>query len=133
MRNIVPRKDSNRVEKLNSLIQQLIGMIIMPYLKSTSGLTTVSKVQCSRDLKWAKVWITVLNGDDDAVLNTLHNNLYDIQGELNRQLDMKVVPRITFYLDTTTRHADHISHIFQEIQKEREESGANEDQEKSKE
>ena len=119
MRNTTPRKTTNRVERLNSLIQQLIGTIINPYLTNTAGLTTVSKVQCSGDLKWAKVWLTILNGDDNAVLNTLHNNMYEIQGDLNEQLEMKVVPRISFHLDTSTRYADHLSHIFQEIEKER--------------
>ncbi len=30
-------------------------------------------------------------------------------------LSMKLVPRITFFLDTTARHAEHISEIFQKI------------------
>jgi ribosome-binding factor A len=119
MRNESLKKNTNRVDKVNSLVQQLVGSIILPYLKNTKGLTTISKVQTSKDLRWAKVWITVLDGDDEAVLNTLHNNIYEIQGELNRDLAMKIVPRLSFHLDTSTRYADHISKIFQEIEKEK--------------
>lgn len=119
MRNQAPRKNTNRIEKVNALIQQIVGSIIRPYLKNAKGLTTISKVQTSKDLRWAKIWITILNGDDEAVLNTLQNNIYDIQGELNRDLNMKIVPRLSFHLDTSTRYADHISQIFQQIAEER--------------
>ena len=118
MSNTAPRKNTNRVEKVNSLIQVLLGNILLPYLKQLSGLTTVSKVQCSRDLKYAKVWISIVGGDDEVVMNTLKNNIYDIQGELNRRMEIKIVPRISFHLDTSGRYAERINEIFKKIEDE---------------
>ncbi len=91
----------------------------MPYTKGSNGLVTVSKVQTSRDLRWAKVWITIVNADDDSIIGLLNNNIYDIQGELNRQMEVKIVPRISFHLDTTARYAEHIGKIFKQIQEEK--------------
>ena len=116
----VPQRKTNRVEKINSLVQRLLGEILLPYLKTSKGIVTISKVETSRDLRWAKVWITIVNGNDDATLEMLKNNLYDIQGELNRAMEVKIVPRISFHLDTTARYAEHISNIFKEIEHERE-------------
>ena len=116
-----PKKNSNRVEKVNSLIQHLLGGILLPYTVPLKGLVTVTKVQCSKDLRWAKVWVSNVDGDEKATLNTFNNNIYDIQGELNRQLAMKMVPRISFHLDTSGQYADHINKIFKKIEDERSE------------
>src|SRR5258708_5477902 len=108
-------KKTNRVEKVNSLVQRLLGEILLPYFKSSEGVTTISKVEASKDLRWAKIWITIVGGNDQAILGMLKNNLYDIQGELNRMMQVKIVPRISFHLDTTARYAEHINKIFKEI------------------
>lgn len=125
MRNIAPKKNSNRIEKVNSLIQHLMGGILLPYFKSGSnGIVTVSKVEVSRDMRWAKVWISVVDGagdsNDETVLNTLKNNLYDIQGELNRQMEVKIVPRVSFHLDTSARYAAKMNELFRKIEEEHE-------------
>jgi len=126
MRSQAPKKNSNRIEKINSLIQHLMGSILLPYFKSGSnGIVTVSKVETSRDMRWAKVWISVVGGDnganDEAVLNTLKNNLYDIQGELNRDMEVKIVPRVSFHLDTSGRYAAKINELFKKLEEEHDE------------
>ncbi|MDB4939755.1 MAG: ribosome-binding factor [Candidatus Doudnabacteria bacterium] len=115
----IPHKKTNRVEKINALIQMLLGVIILPYTKDQGTIITISKVNTSKDLRWAKIWITVVDEEKDKkVLKTLQNNLFDIQGELNRLMEVKIIPRISFHLDTTSRYADHISQLFHEIEKE---------------
>ena len=109
------RKNTNRVAKINSLIQKEVGRILLSILDSENGLVTVSKVEASGDLRWAKVWISIVGGDDDAILKEIHHNLYDIQGELNRTLEMKMVPRLQFFLDTSPRYAERISKIINQI------------------
>jgi len=114
----VQRKKSNRIEKVNSLIQQIVGEQIHEYLDPSPGIVTVSKVEASRDLKWAKVWLSIVGGDDDKILQILNHHLYDIQGELNRQLSMKVVPRLQLFLDTSPRYAQHIDELIKQIHEE---------------
>ncbi|MBU6447845.1 30S ribosome-binding factor RbfA [Patescibacteria group bacterium] len=118
-----PQKKTNRVEKVNSLIQHILGPVLHENLRGADGIVTITKVETSKDLRWAKIWISIVNGDDDAVLGTLKNNIYEIQGELNRMLEMKIVPRISFHLDTGARYAEHINEIFKEIEHEREDNG----------
>jgi ribosome-binding factor A len=118
MKNVAPKKESNRIAKVNSLLQILLGRILLPYIKAMNGLVTVSKIECSRDLKYAKVWISIVGGEDTAIMNTLKNNIYDIQGQLNREMEVKIVPRIAFFLDTSGRYAAHINDIFKIIEEE---------------
>jgi ribosome-binding factor A len=111
-------KSTNRTEKLSSLLQQQVGEIIQQYLSGQAGLATVSKVEVSRDTKWAKIWVSIVGGDDDQIFGVLQKNIYDIQGELNRRLDLKMVPRLQFFLDTSPRYAQHINELIEKIHEE---------------
>lgn len=112
------RKNTNRIEKVNALIQQEVGRILQPYMGELGALVTISKVETSKDMRWAKVWISILGSDDEKVLKHLGQNMYDIQGELNRTMETKMVPRLQFFLDTSPRYAEHISNVIEEIHKE---------------
>lgn len=103
---------------MNALLQKLIGEIIQPYLSGQNGLATISKVEVSRDTRWAKVWVSIVGGDDEIILEIIHNNIYDIQGELNRRIDLKLVPRLQFFLDTSPRYAQHIDELIKKIHEE---------------
>lgn len=104
-----------RVTRLQSLIQELLGKILPEYLSDSKALVTVSQVEVSGDLRHAKVWLSVLGGDDAAVFKTLEKNMYQIQGDLNRELPMKMIPRLQFQLDTSPRYAEHISELINRI------------------
>src|SRR5437016_11507906 len=107
----MPQKRSHRVDRVNALLQKLVGEEILYHVGKGPGLVTVSKVEASRDLRWAKVWISIVGGDDKAIFRALEKSLYDIQGEINRKLKMKIVPRLQFFLDTSPRYAQHIDEL----------------------
>ncbi|HEX3100016.1 MAG TPA: 30S ribosome-binding factor RbfA [Patescibacteria group bacterium] len=108
-------KNTNRIEKLNSLIQRLVGTSLPEFLDGQNGLVTVSRVETSGDSRWAKVWVSIVGGDDDKILATIQKNIYDIQGELNRQMGMKMTPRLQFFLDTSPRYVQHIDELIKQI------------------
>ncbi len=111
-------KPSNRIDKLNSLIQQIVGEVLLSYLSPSDGIVTVSRVEVSKDTRWAKVWISIVGGDDDAVLKKIQGNIYDIQGEVNRAVNLKLIPRLQFFLDTSPRYAQHINELIHQIHEE---------------
>lgn len=110
-----PRSSSNRTEKFNSLIQQIVGASLLEVLHGEAGLATVSRVETSADARWAKVWISIVGGDDDKIFEVINKNIYDMQGILNNKLGMKMTPRISFYLDTTPRYVQHIDELIKKI------------------
>src|SRR6185295_13609871 len=101
----IQKRNTNRIERINSLIQQIVGEQVHHYLDEGPGIVTVSKVEASRNLKWAKVWISIIGGDDNKIMKKLDHHLYELQGELNRSLSMKIVPRLQLFLDTSPRYA----------------------------
>lgn len=114
------KKPSNRIEKLNSIIQQQVGETLKDTIETNGGLLTVSRVETSGDARWAKVWVSIVGGSDDEILKNIEKNLYDIQGELNRHLGMKMTPRLQFFLDTSPRYVQHIDELIQKVHEEAE-------------
>ncbi len=114
------KKDTNRIAKVNSLIRRELGPILLVFLQGMEGLVTITKADTSKDMKWCKVWISILGGDDDKILGYLAKNIYDIQGELNKYFFTKIIPRISFHLDTSPRYAQHIDEVIRKIHDEEE-------------
>lgn len=111
-------KPTNRIDKLNSLIQKIVGEVLLSYLNPSDGIVTVSRVEVSKDTRWAKVWVSIVGGDDDKVMKTIKSNIYDIQGEVNRTVNLKLIPRLQFFLDVSPRYAQHITDLLNEIKSE---------------
>lgn len=107
-----------RSEKMSSLIQEELNGIIKEYIENLPGLLTISRVETSADLKWAKVWVSIIGGTDEAFLKALHDNIYDIQGALNKTLSTKIMPRLSFHLDTSPRYAEHIDDLIKKVHEE---------------
>ncbi len=112
------KKDTNRIAKVNSLIQQQLGPILHESLEGQPGLVTITKVETSKDMKWAKIWISIFNGADEKIFQFLNRNIYDLQGELNKHFATKIIPRISFHLDTTPRYVEQIEKVLKKIHEE---------------
>ena len=112
------KKDTNRIAKVNSLIEKELGPVLQEFLDWQKGLVTITKVETSRDMKYAKIWISIFNGDDEKILDHLTKNIYDIQGELNKSFQTKIIPRISFHLDTSPRYVEHIDELIREVHEE---------------
>ena len=113
-----PKKDTNRIARVDSLIQHELGPILHELLYGQRGLVTITKVETSRDMKWAKIWISIFGGDDEKILAFLAKNIFDIQGALNKHFFTKIIPRISFHLDTSPRYAQHIEELVKKIHQE---------------
>ena len=106
-----------KIDRINRLIQRYAGDIILKELSLKEGVfITIVKVDTSPDFRYTKVFISVFpEKETDYALKTLGKELYNIQGDLNRKLHSKPLPRISFHLDTTERKADEIEKLLKEI------------------
>ncbi len=108
---------TNRLRKINELIKQEVGGLLEEKLARELGLVTLTNVETSSDLKQAKVWVSVFNeGSLEEVKKGLEEALPEIQRILNKRLEMKYVPKITFDIDQSASHAEHIEKLLKEIE-----------------
>lgn len=108
---------SLRLEKVNELIRQKVGEIIIRDLKLKIGvLVTVVKVSTSPDLRRSRVSISVFPvSEKHYVLDTLEKEMYFVQKSLNQQLHMRPLPRLSFVIDETEEEAQKVEDILRDL------------------
>ena len=79
------------------------------------ALVTVSEVRVSPDLSVAKVYVSIFPSDkQEAVMGLLEENNKALRGELGRAVgkQLRIVPELGFYLDTSLDYAAHIEELL---------------------
>jgi ribosome-binding factor A len=106
-----------RIEKINEIIKQYVGDIILKELSIKEGVfVTITRVDTSSDLRYAKVFVSVFpDKEADYALKTLGKELFQIQNLLNKKLRTRPLPKISFQFDTTEMEADKIEKLLKEI------------------
>ncbi len=108
---------SERLEKLNSLVQREVAEILRRELEfDRDTMVTVARAAVATDAESAKVWISVLPSDaGEAALAKINGHIGQIQSLLNRRLVMKFVPKLTFFLDHQQTKAEHVSQVLDQL------------------
>ena len=79
------------------------------------AMVTVSEVRVSPDLSIAKTYVSIFpSAKAGEVMKILNDNLKSLRGELGRKVggQLRIVPEIDFYLDSTLDYAEHIDELL---------------------
>ena len=82
-------------------------------------MTTVVSAEVTPDLKYCKVYVSVL-GDEEAAKSTLaglKSAVGFVRRELARRVNLRNTPEITFVLDQSIEYGVHMSHLIDEVTK----------------
>lgn len=112
---------NNRMEKVNEELKREIGHIISLELNNSAfkkGLISVTKVSTSPDLKFAKVYVSMINvGDKKDVLKALKKSSGFVRTEIAKKVNLKYTPEIIFEFDESIEYGDRIDNILKDITK----------------
>jgi ribosome-binding factor A len=107
-----------RLERVNQLIKEEISMLLQRELKDPRlGFVTVTEVETSKDLRSAKVFVSVL-GDEaqwKASLAALESARGFIRNWLRDHLDLRMTPTLEFRPDRSMEHAAHIQALLKQL------------------
>ncbi len=122
--------DNRRVFRVEREIREVIGSYLLGGFRGQlSGLVSVSRVIVTKDLRSAKVFISVLGEDDERKqsLAELQAFAHEVQFEVNRRLRMKFCPKLRFMADDSLDQQLRVEQILHNIALERKkrESGVN--------
>jgi len=111
---------SNRLEKVNSLLEHEIGKILLKdFAFSPEILVTLTRVITSSNLIEAKVYISVYPEEKSAgILNALNKSVYDVQYKINRVLRQRPIPKIKFVKETEISRAARVEELLSKIEPE---------------
>lgn len=105
---------SNRIEKVNSLLEHEIGKILLrDFAFSPDILVTLTRVEATANLIEAKAFISVFpEGKFSGIINALNKSVYDIQYKINRTLRMRPIPKIIFVKETEVSKAARVEELL---------------------
>ena len=109
--------ESTRQQKVGKQLQKDLAEIIRSKGMAMFGgaMVTVSEVRVSPDLSFAKVFVSIFpSNKGEEALEILTNSAKQIRGELGRVVgkQLRIVPEIAFFLDTTLDYAEHIDDLL---------------------
>ena len=112
------QKNSNRFNRVEEEIKKQVSMILMNDIKdpNLSGLISVTKAKVTPDLKYAKVYVSILNAKDvKKDLAILKKSAGLTRSMLAKRMNLRITPEIIFVLDDSMEYGARIDSILKEI------------------
>jgi ribosome-binding factor A len=105
-----------RSDRVSDAIQRLLGQVIPQEIRDPRvGMININQVVVSRDMSYAKVYVTFV-GDDEAksleAVGILNKAGGFLRGFVARDLDMRSVPKLQFFYDKTAIRGQEISTLI---------------------
>ncbi|MBC8413221.1 MAG: 30S ribosome-binding factor RbfA [Nitrospira sp.] len=110
---MLPYKRSARV---GEMIRMEVADIVMHKVKHLSlGFVTITGAKITDDLRYATVYLSVLNEDEGKkVTHKLNSMSSFIRGELGKRIKMRFVPTVKFELDEAVIYGRKIDKLLKD-------------------
>ena len=100
----------DRIDRINEEIQRELASLI-PMVKDprVTGMISVMAVDTTTDLRYAKVFISILDkSDEQQVMRGLKSAAGWLRRELGHRLQLRYTPELSFVLDESIDKGAHI-------------------------
>ncbi len=107
-----------RAESVGRQIQEELSDLIHRHVKDPRlGYVTVTEVQVTRDLKFARVFVSVMGDAQirETSLKTLQRAMPFLRKELGRRIRLRHVPELEFEQDQTLERASRIDRLLDDL------------------
>jgi ribosome-binding factor A len=113
-------KNENRLNRINEELKKEISQIISFELKNpdATGLISVTKVKITPDLKFAKVYVSMLNSKSkEKTLEALKKSAGYIRSEIAKRINLRITPELVFEEDDSMEYGEKIDRILKDLNK----------------
>lgn len=111
--------ETKRQQKYSKLIQKELGEIFQREGKPLVGkaMVTVVRVLMSPDLGVAKVNVSFLLADNQALFERINENKSQLRKFLGNRIgkSVRVIPELVFYLDESAAYAQHMDEVISKL------------------
>lgn len=105
-----------RTDRIAGEMQKEIADIIRNNIKDPRlpGLVSVTAVRVTKDLRYAKVYVSVFGNDSEKqeAIKALKHAAGYVRHEVGQRIQLRYTPEITFMLDDSIEHGMHISRLI---------------------
>ena len=107
---------SVKIERLNNLFLAELSNIIFKEIKNPVIKTvTLTAVEITNDLSFAKVYFTCMNEDKDKVIEELDSAKGFLRTKLANTIDIRHTPELVFVYDDSIDYGMNIEKIIEKI------------------
>lgn len=110
---------ATRMGRINEEIQRCLSELIRTVKDPrVQGLISITRVDTTADLKYAKVYVSVLDKSDaDQVVKGLRSAGGYLRRELGHALSLHATPELTFVRDDSMAKGAHILELIENLDK----------------
>lgn len=113
------KKNSVKNIRINSEVQREMSQIIREEIKDprVHPMTSVMAVEVTPDLKFAKIFISVLGSEEEKekTMEGLKKSASFARGQLARRMNLRNTPELTFILDNSIEYGVTMSKRIDEV------------------
>ena len=109
---------SNRIGRINEEIRKELSALLRTVKdpRVSEGLLTITHVDTTSDLRYARVYISALRCDDEkALLKGLKSASGYLRHQLGQAIDLRYTPELQFFMDDSIAHGAHILDLLNHV------------------
>ena len=119
--------------RINDEMQKAVAEIIRGVQdpRVSEAFISITGADVTADLKYAKIYYSLLTGDEKEVSKGLASSSGYIRRCLAQSLNLRITPELTFVRDGSIAHGAHISELLHKIEQDKpktEDEGAEENE-----
>lgn len=109
---------SNRIGRTNDDIQRVLSTLLRQIKdpRVQQGMISVTRVETTGDLRYAKVWLSVYGQLDEKQFRRGLNSASGwLRRELGASLSLRYTPELVFEIDHSIAYGAHISSVLESL------------------
>ena len=106
-----------RTDRIADAIQRILATTISQEIRDPRvGMVNINDVTVTRDMAYAKVYVTFVGRDNEAeckvAADALNHASGFLRGVVAKELDIRVTPRLQFFYDKTSVRGQKLSSLI---------------------
>ena len=108
----------HRIGRINDEMQKELAVALREVKdpRVSSAFISITAVETTPDLKFAKVFYSVLSGDKKEIARGLKSSAGYLRRQLAQTMNLRMTPELTFCEDHSIEHGAHISKLLEGIE-----------------
>ena len=108
---------NNRIDRISAEYHRAMAEALRTVKDPrVSGMTSVTRCEVTGDLRYAKVYISVLGGDEKEALRGLKSAAGYLRHAVGEKLQLRASPEPVFHIDDSIRYGAQILEQLHEIE-----------------
>lgn len=109
-----------RLNRINDEVLKELSSVVRDIKdpRVSQAFVSITGVDVSPDLKFAKVFYSTLSGDEKEVQKGLISSSGFVRKQIAQRLNLRVTPEFKFIRDTSIEKGVHITKLLKQVEKE---------------